>query len=107
MHDSDSSQQSLTMSNKKQQAFIGGAFVHKELQGFAALVAYQGCHHSGGSVTKTILEASIAEQYIGNASDSDSIGLAEQLVEGTGLLSGLYHQSGSFEYSTPVRTNPL
>ncbi len=86
--------------------------MHKELQGFAAFVAYQGCHHSGGSATKTILEASIAEQYFGNSSDSDSIGLAEQLVGGMGIFSGLYHQSGSFEYSTPVRhdhhtTHPL
>ncbi|KAI2506296.1 hypothetical protein MHU86_8126 [Fragilaria crotonensis] len=96
----------------KQQAFVGGAFVHKELQGFAAFVAYQQCHHSGGSVTKSMLEASIAEQYFGNTSNSDSIGLAEQLVGGIGIFGGLYHQSGtSFEYLTPLRhdhrtTNP-
>jgi hypothetical protein len=94
------------MSNSRQPAFIGGAFVHKELQGFAAFVAYQWCHHSGGSVTKTILEASIAEQYFGNSSDSDSIGLAEQLVEGMGIFSGLYHQSGSFERHDHT-THPL
>ncbi len=56
--------QVLAMSSSKQQAFIGGAFVytsvHKELQGFAAFIAYQKCHHSGISVSKTMMEASIA-----------------------------------------------
>ena len=100
------------MSSSKQQAFIGGAFVHKELQGFAAFVAYQKCHHSGNSVTKTMMEASIAEQYFGNTSDSDSIGLAEQLVGGIGIFGGLYYQSGtSSDYLTPAHhdhhtTNP-
>jgi hypothetical protein len=104
--------QALAMSSSKQQAFIGGAFVHKELQGFAAFVAYQKCHHSGNSVTKTMMEASIAEQYFGNTSDSDSIGLAEQLVGGIGIFGGLYYQSGtSSDYLTPVHhdhhtTNP-
>ena len=81
--------QALAMSSSKQQAFIGGAFVHKELQGFAAFVAYQKCHHSGNSVTKTMMEASIAELYFDNMSNSDSIGLAEQLVGGIGIFGGL------------------
>ncbi len=92
------------MSNK-QQAFAGGAFIHKELQGFAAFVAYQSCHHSGGSVTKAILEARIVNQYFGDANDPGSIGLAEQLVRGLGIFRSLYEQSsGSLDsYSTPIR----
>jgi len=84
------------MSSSKQQAFIGGAFVHKELQGFAAFVAYQKCHHRGNSVTKTMMEASIAEQLVG----------------GIGIFGGLYYQSGtSSDYLTPAHhdhhtTNP-
>ena len=90
------------MSNK-QQAFAGGAFIHKELQGFAAFVAYQSCHHSGGSVMKAILEASIAHQYFGDANKPDLIGLAEQFVQGVGIIRSLYEQTaGSLDYSTPI-----
>ncbi len=77
------------MRSSKQQAFIGGAFVHEEQQGFAAFVAYQKCHHNGNSVTKTMMEASIAELYFDNMSNSDWIGLAEQLVGGIGIFGGL------------------
>jgi hypothetical protein len=54
--------------------------VLKELQEFAAFLAYQSCHRDGGSITKAMIEASIGLKYFGNPNDADSIGLAEQLV---------------------------
>jgi hypothetical protein len=72
--------------NNKEVAFVGGTAVHKELQGFAAFLAYQECHHEGGSITKAMIEASIAVKYFGDANDMDSIGLAEQLVTGVGFF---------------------
>jgi hypothetical protein len=87
----------LTMmnNNKQHTTFIGGAAVHKELQGFAAFVAYQGCHQSGASVTNATLKQSVADQYFGDNKDPDSIGLAEQLVSGEGIFRSLYTQSSS------------
>ena len=90
------------MSSNKQKIFIGGAAVHKELQGFAAFVAYQNCHKSGGSVTRAMLESSIGKQYFGDPRDPDSIGLAEQLVEGTGVFRSLYESAGSLGFPSPL-----
>lgn len=73
--------------NKK---FLGGAGVQKELQGFAAFVAYQECHYRGLSATKGTLETSIGQQFFGVEGDDDSIGLSEQLVKGIGVFGGLY-----------------
>jgi hypothetical protein len=70
--------------------FIGGAFLQKELQGFSGFLAYQECFRRGTSSTKGTLEASLGEQFFGNPSDVDSIGLAEQLVKGVGVFAGLY-----------------
>jgi hypothetical protein len=70
--------------------FSGSALLQKELQGLACFVAYQECHHRGESSTRTVQEASMFSQYFGNPDDEDSIGLAEQLLLGTGLFSGLY-----------------
>jgi hypothetical protein len=89
--------------SSKQQAFLGGTVVHKELRGFAAFVAYQGSHQSGGSVTKAMLEASIGQQYFGDAKNHDSIGLAEQLVRGMGIFSSLYENcSPNTGFLTPT-----
>ena len=52
------------MNKNKDQAFIGGAAVHKELQGFAAFLAYQSCHQDGGSITKAMMEASMGLKLI-------------------------------------------
>lgn len=90
-------------SNTKHKNFIGGAAVHKELQGFAAFVAYQNCHESGGSVTQAMLESSMGKQYFGDPKDPDSIGLAEQLIEGTGVFSSLYESGGSLGFSSPMQ----
>ena len=81
--------------SSKQQAFLGGTVVHKELRGFAAFVAYQGSHQSGGSVTKAMLEASIGQQYFGDAKNHDSIGLAEQFVRGMGIFGSLCENCSS------------
>ena len=91
------------MSINKQKNFIGGAANHKELQGFAAFVAYQNCHESGGSVTRAVLESSIGKRYFGDPRDPDSIGLAEELVEGTGVFSALYDSGGSLGFASLLR----
>jgi hypothetical protein len=92
--------------SSKQQSFLGGAVVHKELQGFAAFVAYQqGCHQGGGTNTKAMLEASIGLQFFCDAKDPDSIGLAEQLVLGVGVFQSLYENSGTLGLTTPLRHN--
>ena len=70
--------------------FTGGAGIQKELQGFAAFVAYQECHYKGLSASKGTLEQSIGQQFFGVEGDEDSIGLSEQLVKGIGVFSGLY-----------------
>jgi hypothetical protein len=70
--------------------FTGGAGIQKELQGFAAFVAYQECHYKGLSASRATLEQSIGQQFFGVESDEDSIGLSEQLVKGIGVFSGLY-----------------
>ncbi len=46
------------MNKYKDQAHIGGAAVHKELQGFAAFHANQSCHQDSGPITKAMIEAS-------------------------------------------------
>jgi hypothetical protein len=91
--------------SSKQQSLLGGTAVDKELQGFAAFVAYQGCHQSGGSITKAMLEATIGLQFFGDATDPDSIGLAEQLVLGVGVFKLLYKNSGTLGLTTPLRHN--
>ena len=44
------------MNKNKDQEFIGGAAVPKELQGFAAFLAYQSCHQHGGWIMKLMME---------------------------------------------------
>jgi hypothetical protein len=93
--------------NNKEQGFIGGAAVHKELQGFAAFLAYQSCHQDGGLITKALIEASIGLKYFGNPNDADSIGLVEQLVSGVSAFALLYEGSDTFAGTDPrLRTQP-
>ena len=56
------------------------------------LVAYQECHRKGESSTQAVLQASTVSQYFGNPDDEDSVGLAEQLLMGTALFSGLFNK---------------
>lgn len=72
--------------------FSGTGFLQKELQGVAGFVAFQECHRRGESTTKTGLEAKIGSLYFKNDNDEDSIGLAEQLILGTGVFSGLFNK---------------
>jgi hypothetical protein len=46
----------------------------------------------GESTTKTGLEARIGSLFFKDCNDEDSIGLAEQLVLGTGVFTGLYNK---------------
>jgi hypothetical protein len=70
--------------------FIGGSPLQKELQGVAAFVALAEIYRKGDSTTQAMQHAMIGEKYFGDASDPDSIGLAEQLVNGNGVFRGLY-----------------
>jgi hypothetical protein len=74
----------------KKNTFIGGAAVQKELQGLAAFVAYQDVVNRGASMTKGALEQVMGDAFFGDPTDSDSIGLAEQVVKGIGVFRGLY-----------------
>jgi hypothetical protein len=62
----------------KRNAFIGGAAAQKELQGFAAFVAYQDVVNRGVSMTNGTLEQVIGDTFFGDPTNSDSIGLVEQ-----------------------------
>jgi len=83
------------MASSSNNKFIGGATLQKELQGFAGFIAYQECFRKGTSTTKALLEKSIGDQYFGNPKNPDSIGLAEQLVLGTGVFAGLYNEEAA------------
>jgi hypothetical protein len=74
--------------------FVGGARIQKELQGFAAFVAYQECHYKGLSTSKDSIEHSMEQQFFGVKGDADFIGLSEQLVKGIGVFGGLYTLEG-------------
>ena len=95
--------------NKK---FIGGAGIQKELQGFAAFVAYQECHYRGYSASiATALEKSIGRQYFGVTGNDDFISLSEQLVKGIRVSGGLYNledaTTGLFEPSDLAATQSV
>ena len=70
--------------------FIGGAPLQKELQGVAGFLAYQECYRKGTSSTEGTMYDRIEEKFFGTPGDPDSIGLGEQLVNGTGAFAGLY-----------------
>jgi len=79
-----------TVESNTMSKFVGGAKIQKELQGFAAFVAYQECHYKGLSSSKESMEHSMEQQFFGVKDDDDSIGLSEQLVKGIGVFGGLY-----------------
>lgn len=72
--------------------FSGSAKVLKELQGLASFVSYEACFQQGTSMTTVSMENSMEAQYFGDPTDSDSIGLADQLVKGVGIFAGLYSE---------------
>ncbi|KAI2495196.1 hypothetical protein MHU86_19335 [Fragilaria crotonensis] len=78
----------MAMSTTK---FSGSAKVLKELQGFAGFVAYEACCMSD-AMTSATMENQMEEHYFGDPTDSDSIGLADQLVRGLGIFAGLYNE---------------
>ena len=66
-------------------AFSGNSKLHKEMQGVAAIVAYDQCC-KGETMTEKAIDAKMEMLYCGDPLDDDSIGLAEQLVKGLGML---------------------
>ena len=71
--------------------FPGGAALQKELQGFAGVLSFQEeCLRKGTGMTKISQERKTSEGYFGNPLDPDSVGLCNQLVEGTGLFAHMY-----------------
>lgn len=78
------------MVGKKNTFTCGTAQLQKELQGFAAFVAYQDVVNRGDSITKESQQDWMGDAYFGDPTDSDSIGFAEQVVKGIGIFGGLY-----------------
>lgn len=77
----------VRVSNK----FPGGTVLQKELQGFASFVSFQNaCFRNGTAMTKITQERVLAEQYFGNPDDPDSVGIVQQLVDGTGIFENLF-----------------
>lgn len=72
--------------------FSGSAKVLKELQGLAGFVSYEACFCQGSSMTTVSMENMMEAQYFGDPVDDDSIGLADQLVNGLGFFGGLYNE---------------
>jgi len=71
--------------------FVGGATLHKELQGFVSFVAYQKtCLRNGTAMSQLAQQEALANEYFGNPDDDDSVGLCEQLIEGVGLFAHLF-----------------
>jgi hypothetical protein len=90
---------------KSAEKFPGGTALHKELQGFASFIAYQNtCYRTGTAMTGASQGRLIAGQYFGNPNDPDSIGLCEQLVEGTGIFQHLYDIEDIQQQTSAQRT---
>jgi hypothetical protein len=92
----------VRVSNK----FPGGTVLQKELQGFASFVSFQNaCFRNGTAMTKITQEKVVAEQYFGNPDDPpDSVGLSQQLVEGTGLFANLYDTDETSQQTSNQQT---
>ena len=81
--------------------FVGGAALHKELQGFVSFLAYQTtCIRNGTAMSQLAQQEAVAKEYFGNPDDEDSIGLCAQLVEGTGIFAHL------FDVEEKIQTDP-
>ena len=85
--------------------FIGGTLLQKELQGFAGFIAYQECFRQGNSTTISDLQATMGRRFFGDPNDTDSMGLAEQLVAGIAQFAGLYTTTESGMMVTDENTN--
>jgi hypothetical protein len=71
--------------------FAGGATLQKELQGFAAFVAYELVFQAGTN-KKASLTTSLHDYYFGKPNDPTSVGLVSQLIAGTDIFSGLFEK---------------
>ena len=75
----------------KKSPFDGGtAQLQKELQGYVGFIAYQDINSLGDSMTKDQQRDKIGDDFFGDPTKADKFGLAEQLVQGRGIFSGLY-----------------
>jgi hypothetical protein len=85
--------------------FLGGASLQKELQGFASFVSFQNaCFRNGTAMTKLTQERLIADQYFGIHGDPDSVGLSQQLVDGTGLFAYMYDAADIAQQTSSQQT---
>lgn len=85
--------------------FLGGASLQKELQGFASFVSFQNaCFRNGTAMTKHTQERLIADQYFGIHGDPDSVGLSQQLVDGTGLFAYMYDTADIVQQTSNQQT---
>ena len=81
--------------------FVGGTVLHKELQGFVSLIAFQTkSFRNGTAMSKASQYDAVAKQYFGIPDDEDSAGLCKQLIEGAGIFAHL------FDVEERIQTDP-
>jgi hypothetical protein len=82
--------------------FLGGA---SQLQGFASFVSFQNaCFRNGTAMTKLKQERLIDDQYFGIRRVPDSVGLNQQLVDGTGLFAYMYDATDIAQQTSSQQT---
>jgi hypothetical protein len=78
--------------------FVGGATLHKELQGFVSFIAYQKtCLRNGTAMSQLMQQEALGNEYFGNPDDDDSVGLCEQLLQGVGLFAHLFEREDKIQ----------
>lgn len=90
-------------SSKKIQ-FVGKTALMKELQRTVAFRAYNSVLTSGNSKGAKALQANAHQLYFGNENDEDSLGYAEQLVEGMGAFAPLFEKEEDIAKGTITLT---
>ncbi|KAI2505331.1 hypothetical protein MHU86_9131 [Fragilaria crotonensis] len=80
--------------------FVGGAGLHKELQGFASFLAFQTTCFRNGTAMSQLAQHEAVAKVLRNPNDEDSVGLCAQLVEGTGIFAHL------FDVEEKIQTDP-
>jgi hypothetical protein len=94
------------MSDKssKKILFVGKTTLMKELQRTVAFRAYNSVLTSGNSKGAKALQANAHQLYFGNENDEDSLGYAEQLVEGMNAFAPLFEKEEDIAKGTITLT---
>ena len=99
-----SSRQSNAVAASNKLKFKGKSTIMKELQRTASFWAYNTVHTSGNSKAQNAIEELVAKRYFGDPSDKDSMGYAEQLVNGLNAFASMYDPQ--FEVEELTATAP-